>query len=214
MRAVLLIQDWDGAIKERPLSADALILGREEACELVFASPIISRQHARLSRQAHGYVLEDLGSRNGTMVNGQLLSGPHLLRDGDRIELGNVWKMTYADADATSTKVSPRTTGIWLDVAQQDVYVEGILISPRLSPAQYAFLQLLVAREGRICTRQEVILAVWPDATAGVSDEAVDAIIKRVRQRLAEVPNGGEYLVTLRSRGVMLKAPTLRPLRD
>lgn len=212
MRSVLLIQLEDGTIQEVPLMTETLTLGRDAACDLVLASPIISRQHARLTRRSQGYTLEDLGSRNGTTVNGHPITTTQVLHDGDQIELGGIWKMSYADADATRAKASAVRDGVWLDVAQQDAYVDGLLISPRLSPAQYALLQLLMSQVGRIYSRQDIIAAVWPNAPAGVSDEAVDALIKRVRQRLSEVPNGAQYLITLRGRGVMLKAPDSRPL--
>jgi DNA-binding response OmpR family regulator len=48
--------------------------------------------------------------------------------------------------------------------------------------------------------------AVWPTAADGVSDEAIDALIKRVRARLGEIPDGQRYLTTLRGRGLMLRS--------
>jgi pSer/pThr/pTyr-binding forkhead associated (FHA) protein len=64
------------------LSANEMTLGREPGNEITINDAEISRKHARLSLQAGTYMLEDLGSTNGTFVNGQRLMGPHALRAG------------------------------------------------------------------------------------------------------------------------------------
>lgn len=66
---------------------DRLVLGRHPSCEVVLDNPVISRQHARLIRQGTGYVIEDLGSRNGTYVNGKSVSGLQTIYDTDRIRI-------------------------------------------------------------------------------------------------------------------------------
>jgi DNA-binding response OmpR family regulator len=94
--------------------------------------------------------------------------------------------------------------GVWLDVAAQDVWVDGLRLSPQLSPAQFKLLQMLAARIDQLCSRAEIVAAVWPSVADGVSDEAIDALIKRLRARLGEVPAGQRYLTTLRGRGLIL----------
>lgn len=64
-------------------------LGRREGCDLVLPDPRVSREHARVERDASGTELVDLGSTNGTFVNGQRV-GRCRLRNGDRIRLGGV----------------------------------------------------------------------------------------------------------------------------
>ena len=66
-----------------------LSLGREAGNDLVVEDPQISRRHARLTRQGHSYLLEDLGSTNGTFVNGSRVSTPVLLANGDLIGLAD-----------------------------------------------------------------------------------------------------------------------------
>jgi DNA-binding response OmpR family regulator len=94
---------------------------------------------------------------------------------------------------------------VWSDEAAQDVWVDGQRLSPQLSPAQFGLLQLLIANTGRVCTRDEIVAVVWPDDADGVSDDAVDGLIKRVRARLNEVPDGGRYLHNVRGRGLILR---------
>jgi predicted component of type VI protein secretion system len=204
---VLLLQLADGAVREIPLGAVPITLGRAPDCDVVLEGRLISRQHARISHGEQGYLLEDLGSHNGTTANGQPVTSPWVLRDGDQIELGGVARLVFADSDATRTRPLAPAEGIWLDAAAQDVWVDGQRLSPPLSPAQYALLQLLLERVDQVCTRADVIAAIWPGAADGVSDEAVDALIKRVRARLGEAPDGQRYLTTLRGRGLSLHSP-------
>lgn len=64
-----------------------LTLGRDAACDLAFANPRVSRRHCTVRPGAGGDELADLGSSNGTFVNG--VKVPHrALRDGDVVELG------------------------------------------------------------------------------------------------------------------------------
>ncbi|MBB03291.1 MAG: SpoIIE family protein phosphatase [Rubinisphaera brasiliensis] len=69
------------------VTAERLVLGRHPSCEVVLDNAVISRQHARLIRQEGKYVIEDLGSRNGTFVNGKEVSGLQEVVDADRIRI-------------------------------------------------------------------------------------------------------------------------------
>jgi hypothetical protein len=209
--AALLIQQPDGSVYEVPLHAERMVLGRAPECDIIVEGRLISRQHATISRLGATYTLEDLDSHNGTMVNGQPLGEPWVLRDGDQIELGGVGRMTFVDGDATSTRPQAPALGVWLDRAAQEVWVDGQRLSPQLSPAQFNLIAALAARLDQVCSRAEIVAAVWPDVVDGVSDEAIDALIKRVRARLAEAPGGQRYLATLRSRGLMLHSPATAP---
>jgi DNA-binding response OmpR family regulator len=209
--AALLIQQPDGSIQEVPLQADHMVLGRAPECDIVVEGRLISRQHATIRRAGATYTLEDLGSHNGTMVNGRRLSEPWTLHDGDMIELGGVGRLTFVDGDATRTRPQAPAVGVWLDHAAQDVWVDGQRLSPQLSPAQFNLLAALAAQIDQVCSRAAIIAAIWPDVIDGVSDEAIDALIKRVRARLAEARGGQRYLATLRGRGLMLHSPATAP---
>ena len=87
----LLWRDERGEV--RALAVDRLlVLGRDPACDLVLASPRISRRHCRIAPAGDGGEIEDLGSSNGTRINGESLAAhrPRALHDGDLIEIGGV----------------------------------------------------------------------------------------------------------------------------
>jgi predicted Ser/Thr protein kinase len=68
---------------------DEFRIGRQEPGDGTLGQDAeISRHHARIARSGGGFVIEDLGSRNGTLVNGRLLTGPEILSPGDRIQVG------------------------------------------------------------------------------------------------------------------------------
>ena len=72
-----------------PLTNLPLVIGRIPPAEVIFDVESVSRKHARLSREATGYLIEDLGSSNGTYVNNErILGGRTLLKNGDIVRLG------------------------------------------------------------------------------------------------------------------------------
>ena len=208
--AVILVYQPDGSVKDIQLTSDQVVIGRSDDCDVIIEGKLISRHHACIRKQKSGYVIEDLQSQNGTLLNGKYIKDIQHLSDGDVIELGGMGKLVFSDSESTSSFLSASIVGIWLDVEKQDIWIDGICLNPKLSPAQYKMMEVLFAKKDLICTRAEIVSAVWPNVTEGVSEEAIDALIKRVRARLAEVNQGDQYLITLRSRGLMLKSPETR----
>lgn len=96
------------------LEGDQLNIGRDSTNEITINDAEISRRHARLTFQGGKYVLEDLGSTNGTFVNGQRLAGPRVLKDGEVVSFGEqivlVFEVTANDPGATM--VSPRAAAV------------------------------------------------------------------------------------------------------
>src|SRR5215208_4345041 len=77
------------------LNKDIITLGRDITNDIVINDPEVSRHHCRLTRGGGGYTLEDLGSTNGTFVNGQRLTGARPLSGGDMIGLGETVTLGY-----------------------------------------------------------------------------------------------------------------------
>jgi predicted component of type VI protein secretion system len=93
-----------------PLEGDQLTIGRDSANAVAINDAEISRKHARLTFQGGKYVIEDLGSTNGTFVNGQRLSGPFVLKSGDVVSFGEQIVLMYdvMSSDPGATIASSR----------------------------------------------------------------------------------------------------------
>lgn len=93
------------------LDGDQLHIGRESSNEIAVNDAEVSRRHARLTFQGGKYVLEDMGSTNGTFVNGQRLTGPRVLKSGEVISLGEQIVFVYeaVASDPGATVISPRS---------------------------------------------------------------------------------------------------------
>ncbi|MDX2161633.1 MAG: FHA domain-containing protein [bacterium] len=77
------------------LNKDIITLGRDITNDIVINDPEVSRHHMRMTRGPGGFTIEDLGSTNGTFVNGQRVTGARPLRNGDMIGLGETVTLGY-----------------------------------------------------------------------------------------------------------------------
>jgi predicted component of type VI protein secretion system len=98
--------------KAFPLEKSEIFIGRDLSNDIVINDGEVSRRHTRLFMQGSNYVVEDLGSTNGTSVNGQRLMGPYILRPGEVVTLGEhvnlVFEAMQSDPDATVASAAPR----------------------------------------------------------------------------------------------------------
>lgn len=183
------------------------IVGRTSDQDITLAAPEISRRHARLTLRSGSWWLQDLDSKNGTFVNGaDVGTTPTCLADGDTIVFGGALSVVFHDPAATP--IAPRIgqlSGVWIDPETEAVWVDAVRIEPALSTKQLMLLQMLASSEGEIVRRADIVAEVWADvAAAGVSDDAVGALIKRLRARLREGPRRLDYVEVVKGRGVRL----------
>ncbi len=204
--AMLVWMDGEEIKGRWPLEVETT-LGRWSDNDIVIDDRWVSRYHAVVRRQGEQYLVVDLGSKNGTQVNGQRIAGPTSLSDGDEVQVTPLVKLVFVDYGSTaplpSAQQAPR---LELTQGSRQVRVLGRLLTPPLSHAQFTFLALLQEQRGKVYSRDEIIGDVWPEAQAeGVSDEAIDALVRRVRLRLREIDPGHEYIVTVRGYGFKLE---------
>ncbi|HEY7349723.1 MAG TPA: FHA domain-containing protein [Ktedonobacterales bacterium] len=86
----LLLSGGPGAGQVFQLNKAVITIGRSSECDVFIPDASISRQHAQILRQETGWYVQDLGSRNGAALNGQRLSSPQRLVDGDTLTIGNI----------------------------------------------------------------------------------------------------------------------------
>ncbi|MCJ7510542.1 MAG: winged helix-turn-helix domain-containing protein [Dehalococcoidia bacterium] len=92
-----------------------------------------------------------------------------------------------------------------VDLTTHRVLVKGKEIVPALSREQYELLAHLYENAGKLCRREETVRRVWPDAElAGVSEEALDSLVHRLRDRLQEAGATRQMIVTVRGHGLRL----------
>ncbi|MCS7070185.1 MAG: FHA domain-containing protein [Anaerolinea sp.] len=206
----LLIVTGEATSDQYQLSKDDVVIGRDEDCDIVIQDRQVSRRHVRIYKEDDAYFVEDLESRNGTWVNGEQLKGCRRLYDNDVIQLAATTRMQFLGSGATApmpyaVPANLADGRLRLDRESRRVFIKGQELNPPLSPPQYRLLELLYLNVGRICTRDQVIEAVWPDVvTEGVSEQAVDALVRRLRDRLAELDPEWQYVITVRGHGFRL----------
>ncbi len=97
--------------KSFPLEQEEVFLGRDLSNDIPISDPEISRRHARFLMRADGIVIEDLGSTNGTFINGMRVSAPQVLHSGDVITFGENIVVVFEPAsyDPNATVIASQT---------------------------------------------------------------------------------------------------------
>jgi DNA-binding winged helix-turn-helix (wHTH) protein len=201
----------EGPLKgQRWQLSQTIVLGRESTCDVAIVDRQISRFHARLTPTSEGVILEDLGSKNGTYLNSALLSAPVVLQDGDVVSVALAQQFMFIVSDATTPLLdsSPRHGRLMMDLKSRRVWVNQQQLVPPLSAQQFKLLWLLYERNGQVVTRPDLVAVVWGDEQAmGVSDQALDALIRRLRDRISALDPTYQYIDTVRGHGVRLDNP-------
>lgn len=89
-----------------PLEGDVITIGRESENGIVINDAEVSRKHTQFVFQGGKFIITDLGSTNGTFVNGQRLTGQHILQPGEVISLGEQINLLFESV----TQVDPNAT--------------------------------------------------------------------------------------------------------
>lgn len=215
----VVVLDGEMASHNWILEKEEMILGRDDSCDMVIPMRQVSRQHVIFRRVGDGeYEVEDLESKNGTWLNGNRFDGVRKINDGDEVHLALKVRLRFVGSGITAPvtgglpDVIPSMGGktrMKIDVEARRVFIQGIELDPPLSLPQYRLLELLYVNQGRVCSREEVVEKVWPEAMGeGVSEQAIDALVRRLRDRLDNADSGIDYIVTVRGHGFRLDNPS------
>jgi DNA-binding winged helix-turn-helix (wHTH) protein len=184
-----------------------IIIGRDPECSLVIPDRQVSRFHARITPKERGVLLEDLGSKNGTFYDGKRIEEPVFLQDGGSIQIALVQNIVFLSSDATIPLLGSQSEAssgkLFLDGRSRRIWIGKEEVLPPLSVSQFRLIQVLYEQEGKVVPREELIHAIWgSEESFGVSEEAVDALVRRLRDRLASYDPGHAYIITIRGHGL------------
>lgn len=213
---------------------NTFILGRDPGCDIVIVDRQISRHHARITVSPKGISLEDLGSKNGTHINGRMIIESKLLQDGDVIQIALAQQFVFLSSDSTvplenqpaeffdyqqagaptahSTggrlRLEKRSRRVWIKVETDEEELKETEILPPLSVSQFRLLETLYENQGRVVSRPDLVTAVWGESQAfEISEQALDALVRRLRDRIASIDPTQEFIVTVRGHGLRLENP-------
>ncbi|GAP12631.1 ABC-type multidrug transport system, ATPase component [Longilinea arvoryzae] len=194
----LVLREGQAERDSFPVDRPELIIGRDPSAEILIDSPGVSRRHARVYRQAGDIWLEDLGSRNGTFVNGERVGAPQRLNANDEIRLGQSVMLifqqppraaeTVLESAATQQQQIPQETvmeaisGVAATMIGDDSLLTG---APRTPPR----LTITIAGEKSATytlTQPEIRLGRASD-----NDIVIDSrIVSRYHAHLVKTPAG------------------------
>ncbi len=198
--------------------AGELTIGRTGSCEIVIPNQQVSRKHARIFISTGGPALEDLSSKNGTFHNGKPVATITNLEDGDIIQIALAQEFIFLGQDATvplapgdfESSVISYFRRIRLEKDSQRTWILNREMNPPLSLLQFKLLVLLLDSAGRVISRSEVINSVWGlQESVGVTDQALDALVRRLRDRISEIDGQYNYIITVRGQGYRLDNPPI-----
>ena len=201
----------DGPLKGQRWSlSHTLMVGRDPTCEITVLDRQVSRFHARITPTQEGVTIEDLGSKNGTNHNGTELTAPVMLQDGDLLGIALAQQFLFLTSDATMPLMEggSRPGRLLMDQKSRQVWVNQQQVTPPLSAQQFRLLWMLYENQGQVIARSDLVAIVWgEDQMAGVSDQALDALIRRLRDRLAAYDTTHQFIDTVRGHGMRLDNP-------
>jgi predicted component of type VI protein secretion system len=210
-KPVLIMREGELSGQQWTISVDEFVIGRGGECDLVLPERQVSREHIKILRENGRFILQDLGSKNGTHLNGMRVTGRVPLQDGDEIQIALCVKLVFIGTGATLplTFDPPKPERmLTINEAERSIYIKGKRLEPPLSLAQFRLLQLLFDADGAVCSRDEIVDVVWPGTEGiGVSEQAIDALVRRLRDRLTELDTHN-YVVTVRGHGFKMDNPT------
>ncbi len=197
------------------LTAAITGLGRAFDNQIVVNSNRISRYHAQINFSQGYYWLRDLGSKNGSRVNGQLIQSDYKLSPGDRILLGDA-EFTFEAPGLTETETASyfppvpagRNSALQLDLAAMEVRLSGQILIPPLSLLEWKLLVLLYQNQGKVCSRDLIIETVYQPLTPENTpfDSAIETLVSRLRKALRMTdPARPPYIRVIRGVGYKLE---------
>lgn len=152
------------------LEKDRYTIGREAQNDIFLNDIYVSRLHAEIYMdKRRKWYIHDIGSKNGTFLNGERLgSDPAFLSSGDIISIADKVEFVFGHPiiNSLTTQVSTAPIspyGIEINKDTEDVFIDSVRISPKLSPKEFLMLSYIAANPDRICKYRELYAVVYSE---------------------------------------------------
>jgi hypothetical protein len=175
-----------------------VVVGRSPDADLQLVHPLVSRQHAELSlSEDRRFLVRDLGSRNGTVVNDSLLQDDSSVFESAVVQIGPyILSLAPGDTfegDTLLASAGERPARLRLDKSLRTLRVDGRLVLERLSGLEYRLLELLSDQTPALVANQQLGDAIWG---AGAWDSyMLHNLVRRVRRKLEERGEDADQLI-------------------
>jgi serine phosphatase RsbU (regulator of sigma subunit) len=197
--AEITVKTAEGGKERFPLTRDRVTIGRSRESDIFLPDQWLSRHHAEIRRDAGGFAVVDLGSKNGTLLNGDQVADIQRLHDGDIITLGE-HILTFSDDSAADDEAAPEGTRIFSARELSDIRTRPSL-DPEELARQSRVLGVLQKAMGQLVQHQpldtlfETILNLLFEAVPAeravillLEGEPEEPVIKASRARQGQTP--------------------------
>ncbi len=205
--AILIDQTGGDTGRYAVVGSKPFVSGRPPFADLGHESRTISRRHAEILSVIDGYVIRDLGSINGTTVNGKAVgSDPVRLLSGDIISLADGAAELRFELGSKTVKLDQSNAPVdgeldselVVDSRTREVSVSGEPVIPSLSRKEFDLLEALFSSAGDALSIQELAAIVWPERVDGSVDATeVSQLVTRIRRRI-RMPVDGVQIISVR----------------
>jgi pSer/pThr/pTyr-binding forkhead associated (FHA) protein len=206
------------------LTAPSTIVGRRSALkkpDVDLADEVVSRRHLEIVQKGDRYMVRDLNSTNGTMLDDDRILPDKLYElkhnskiglgvDGDTAHVILVFKETESTNIITRKPAlaaggeKPAVDWLKIDERKKEIWVDGR--QEMLSKKEYGLIVFLYNNAGKICSRDEIIEAVWPESKdpSAISDATIDQLIHRLREKVEPQPAKPVRIISKKAFGYMM----------
>jgi hypothetical protein len=199
----ILIKDSTGAERAVPVDLAIVTIGREPASTIRIESLYVSRRHARIEQGDDSATLVDLGSSNGTALNGSRVEGSSPLAPGDIVTIGDVTLECLSEDMSDGATRTLRTKRpplpppdlLRVDTQAYEVYIGEGKLERRLSAQEFELLGYLYTNRERVCQRQELGDTIW--GHGNWDPNMLHRLVHRLKEKLEPNPDKPRYVQTV-----------------
>ena len=189
-----------------PINASSVIAGNSDAVDIKLQNRFVSRRHFQVRFDSDVFYISDLGSTNGTYLNGSRLdpNQEQILRDGDRVGLGVDEVLLIFSGPAGTVRIDTAVIAraiqshngdLVVDSSSRDVWVRDKKL-PSLPRKEFDILECLFQNRGQAVSRDEIAAAGWPERPDDVPNSDIDQYIRRLRRKIEENPSEPTIILT------------------